>query len=120
MQNESRQSIRVEYTPEFKRNVRALTKKYRHIRSDVQPVLDDIAENKALGDQIKGTKYTVFKVRVRNSDIRKGKRAGYRLIYWLKTPANAILVTIYSKSDQGDISAQKIRSILKKYERRYE
>jgi mRNA-degrading endonuclease RelE of RelBE toxin-antitoxin system len=33
--------VRVEFTPEFKRNLRALSKKYRHIRSDVQPVLNN-------------------------------------------------------------------------------
>jgi hypothetical protein len=27
--------MQVEYTPEFKRNLRALAKKYHHIRSDV-------------------------------------------------------------------------------------
>jgi len=32
--------VQVEFTPEFKRNLRALSKKYRHIRSDVQPVID--------------------------------------------------------------------------------
>lgn len=32
--------VRVEFTPEFKRNLRALSKKYRHIRSDVQPVIE--------------------------------------------------------------------------------
>ncbi|MCD6456658.1 MAG: type II toxin-antitoxin system RelE/ParE family toxin [Methanophagales archaeon] len=55
----------------------------------------------------------LFKVRVRNSGIQKGKRSGYRMIYHLKTPTNIILVTIYSKLDQSDISAEEIRRILK-------
>jgi mRNA-degrading endonuclease RelE of RelBE toxin-antitoxin system len=54
----------------------------------------------------------VFKVRVRNSDISKGKSSGYRLIYHVKTPTLVILVTIYSKLDQADISAEEIRRIL--------
>lgn len=29
----------VEFTPEFKRNLRSLAKKYRRIRSDIQPVI---------------------------------------------------------------------------------
>jgi Cytotoxic translational repressor of toxin-antitoxin stability system len=89
--------VQVEFTPEFKRNLRALSKKYRHIRSDVQPVLEQLQAGEFVGDQIPGTRYTVFKVRVRNRDIRKGKSAGYRLIYQVKSPRSVVLVTIYSK-----------------------
>ena len=38
------------YTPEFKRNLRHLSKKYRHIRKDIQPVIDDIAASGKPGD----------------------------------------------------------------------
>ena len=34
--------VQVEFTTEFKRNLRALSKKYRHIRSDIQPVIGQI------------------------------------------------------------------------------
>jgi mRNA-degrading endonuclease RelE of RelBE toxin-antitoxin system len=108
--------VQVEFTPEFKRNLRALSKKYRHIRSDVQPVLEQLQAGEFVGDQIPGTRYTVFKVRVRNRDIRKGKSAGYRLIYQVKSPRSVVLVTIYSKLDQADISAEQIRRILAEFE----
>ncbi len=42
MTNEDGSVIETEYTPEFKRNLRALAKKYRHIRSDIQPVIRQI------------------------------------------------------------------------------
>jgi mRNA-degrading endonuclease RelE of RelBE toxin-antitoxin system len=80
MPSEPAEPVRVEYTLEFKRNLRALAKKYRHIRSDVQPVIDQLRAGEIIGDQVPRTRYTIFKVRVRNSDIRKGKRSGYRLI----------------------------------------
>ena len=112
MPSEPDEPAQVEHTPEFKRNLRALARKYRHIRSDVSAVIDQLRAGDVMGDQVPGTRYTVFKVRVRNSDIQKGKRSGYRLIYHLKTPTNIILVTIYSKLDQADISAEQIRRIL--------
>jgi mRNA-degrading endonuclease RelE of RelBE toxin-antitoxin system len=118
MPNEKGHKIQVEYTPEVKRNLRALAKKYRHIRSDVQPVIDRLEAGEIIGDQIPGTGYTIFKVRVQNSDIRKGKQSGYRLIYHLKTHTQIILVTIYSKLEQADISAVQIRRILKEFEQR--
>ena len=108
--------INIEFTPEFKRNVRSLSKKYRHIRSDIQPLIERLAQGEIVGDQIPGLKYSVFKVRILNCDIQKGKSAGYRLIYYLKSSKDIILITIYSKSDQSDISAAKIRSIINKFD----
>ena len=104
--------MQVEYTPEFKRNLRVLAKKYRHIRSDIQPVIDQLRAGEVIGNQVPRTRYTIFKVRVWNTDIQKGKRSGYRLVYHLRTPTNIILVTIYSKLDQTDILAEQIRRIL--------
>ena len=119
MPSEPAEPVRVEYTLEFKRNLRALAKKYRHIRSDVQPVIDQLRAGEIIGDQVPRTRYTIFKVRVRNSDIRKGKRSGYRLIYHLKTPTNVIFVTIYSKLDQADISPEQIRRILIRFDEHF-
>ncbi|MEA1907192.1 MAG: type II toxin-antitoxin system RelE/ParE family toxin [Euryarchaeota archaeon] len=117
MPSKPAEPVQVEFTPEFKRNLRALAKKYRHIRSDVQPMIDQLRTGDVMGDQVPRTRHTVFKVRVRNSDIQKGKRSGYRLIYHLKTPTNIILVTIYSKLDQADISAEQVRRILVEFDK---
>ncbi len=116
MADEAARPVRVEFTLEFKRNVRQLSRKYRHFQSDVQPIISQLEAGLTPGDRIQRTGYTVFKVRVKNSDIQKGKRSGYRMIYSLKTPELVILITIYSKTDQGDISAEQIRRILAEYE----
>jgi len=110
MQNEP--SVSVAVARACRRHLRALSKKYRHIRSDIQPVLEAIQSGEFLGDRIPGTEYAVFKVRIRNRDIEKGKRSGYRLIYQVKTPTSVLLLTIYSKLDQGDISSNQIRKII--------
>ncbi len=47
--------IRVEYTFEFKRNIRQLAKKYRHIKADVKPVSDQHLAGETPGDQVTGT-----------------------------------------------------------------
>lgn len=112
MRSDEKSSAAIRYTPEFKRNLRALSKKYRHIRQDIQPVIDDLRQNKIIGDQVPGIGYTIFKVRVRNTDARKGKSGGYRVIYYLQTKAHIILITIYSKTEQSDISAARIQQII--------
>ena len=113
MPNEAGKTIRIEFTPTFKRNLKALAKKYRHIRSDVQPIIEQLQSGAVLGDQVPGVGYAIFKVRVRNRDIQKGKSSGYRMIYYLRTSDTIILITIYSKLDQGDISPQRIRQIIR-------
>ena len=35
-------------------------KKYRHIRSDVQPVIDQLQAGEVMGDQVPGTHYTLY------------------------------------------------------------
>lgn len=110
--------IQVEAAPTFNRNLRTLAKKYRSIRNDIQPVIAQLERGELPGDQISGIGYEVFKLRVRNSDIQKGKSGGYRLIYYVKTATGIILLTIYTKSEQEDIAADDIRSVIAEYEQR--
>lgn len=107
--------IEIAFTPEFKRNLRTLAKKYPYVRSDVQPFIEQIRHGELLGDQVQGTGYTIFKVRIRNRDVSRGKSGGYRVIYYLKTATAVILVTIYSKTEQSDISSAKIKKILSEF-----
>ncbi|MEM9672177.1 MAG: type II toxin-antitoxin system RelE/ParE family toxin [Cyclobacteriaceae bacterium] len=104
--------VTVSFTPEFRRNIRRLARKYRNIRADIQPVITELTQGGTPGNQIQGTGYTVFKVRVKNSDAQRGKSGGYRIIYYLQTSSDVILITIYSKTEQGDISAEQIRRII--------
>jgi len=109
--------VEVFFTPEFKRNLRTLAKKYHSIRSDVQPSIEQIQRGVFVGNQVQGTGYTIYKVRIRNRDALRGKSGGYRVIYYLTTARTVILVTIYSKTEQSDISSPKIKQILSEFEK---
>ncbi len=54
----------------------------------------------------------LYKIRVRNSDAKRGKSGGYRVIYYLKTKEVIILVTLYSKTEQTDIQTDEVQSII--------
>jgi mRNA-degrading endonuclease RelE of RelBE toxin-antitoxin system len=112
MPNDPSSPVQVGFTPEFKRNLRKLAKKYRHIKSDLQPILDQLATGTKPGDQIPQVRYEVFKVRAKNSDTSKGKSGGYRLIYYVKGASEVILVTVYSKTEQADVAPAEIRQII--------
>jgi len=108
--------IQVEASPTFNRNLRALAKKYRSIQNDIQPIIEQLEQGELPGDQIPGVGYAVFKLRVRNSDIPKGKSSGYRLIYYVKTATGIILLTVYTKSEQVDIAAKDVQGIIAEYD----
>ncbi len=109
--------IQVSFTDRFENEVRRLAKRDRRIRLDIQPIIDQLKIGELPGDQIPSMDYTVFKVRVRNSDVQKGKSGGYRVIYYLKTETQILLVTMYSKSDHSDITTAEIREILNRAEK---
>jgi mRNA-degrading endonuclease RelE of RelBE toxin-antitoxin system len=107
-------SVLIDLTPEYKQNLRDLSKRFRNIRSDVEPIIEQLQQGNIVGDRIGGVgeEYIVYKVRIRNSNIQKGKSAGYRLVYQLESPISILLLTIYSKSDREDIGINEIRDIV--------
>ena len=108
--------LQITFTPEFKRNLRQLAKRYHHIKSDLQPILDQLASGSHPGDQVPGVRFEVFKVRAPNSDASRGKSGGYRIIYQVKNQSEVILVTVYSKTEQSDIAPEEIRQYLLNHE----
>jgi mRNA-degrading endonuclease RelE of RelBE toxin-antitoxin system len=113
------ETIEIDPSPNFIRDLRDLSKSYRHIKSDLQPLIDQLLQGETPGDRIKGVKSIVYKVRLKNSDVQKGKSGGYRALYYLKSQDKIVLVTIYSKSDRTDIDAATIIDIITQYENQF-
>jgi mRNA-degrading endonuclease RelE of RelBE toxin-antitoxin system len=112
-----RSQIEISLTPRFRRDLRDLNKRYRSIRTDLQPLIDRLQAGEVPGDRVTGLPYPVFKVRLKNSNIQKGKSGGYRVVYYLKSEEKVILVTIYSKSDFTDVSNDTIEDAIGQYDR---
>jgi mRNA-degrading endonuclease RelE of RelBE toxin-antitoxin system len=110
-------SFSVRFTDEFEKQLYKLSKKYRNIRKDIEPIIKQIEEGIFLGDRLSGfgTNIYIYKVRVKNSNLKKGKSAGYRVVYLLRSETTILLLTIYSKSEQEDISVNEINLILNNY-----
>ena len=108
--------VQILLTPRFKQDLRKLAKRYRLIRQDLAPLIEQLQQGETPSDRILGNKYQIIKVRLKNSNIQKGKSADYRVIYYLKTQTAITLVTIYSKSDRTDIPNQVIEEIIQKFE----
>jgi mRNA-degrading endonuclease RelE of RelBE toxin-antitoxin system len=115
LMSEESANTQILFSRTFKRQLRDLAKRYRQIKSDLTPIIDQIQTGELIGDQISGTGFLVIKVRIKNSDIKKGKSAGYRLIYHPTSPSEVLLLSIYSKSDLDNISAEEIKEIIAEF-----
>ncbi len=102
------------FADEFERKLYRLSKKCRSIRQDVDPIIEQLQQKILLGDRLSGfgDNLYVYKIRAKNSNIQKGKSGGYRIIYLLESETSILLLTIYSKSEQEDITKEQIQSIL--------
>ena len=88
-------------TPEFIKNLKILNKKYKSTKKDILDLANELEDNPTLGTSLGNN---TFKIRVKNSDLNKGKSAGYRVItYCINELKEISLVTIYSKSDKENI-----------------
>ncbi|NJM59241.1 MAG: type II toxin-antitoxin system RelE/ParE family toxin [Oscillatoriales cyanobacterium RU_3_3] len=111
-------NIEVLFADRFKRQLRTLAKRYRQIQSDLQPLLQQLQAGECPGDRISGTGYTVFKERVKNSDIGKGKSGGYRIIYQVTSSTCFILLIIYAKSEQETVAVEEIQEVIDSFRER--
>jgi len=69
---------RVETAPTFERDLQRLSRRYKNIRGDIEPIINELIAGGLPGDRVKGVATVVYKVRAVNSDARRGKSGGYR------------------------------------------
>ena len=92
----------------FKKELKKLAKRYKNIKNDYKRLLNLLSNNdpKNLGVHLGKN---VYKLRFKNSDINKGKSAGYRIIYYIYEENYwLVLLSIYSKTDYENISEEEI------------
>ena len=99
----------------FQKSIKALKKKYPHVKDDLLSPIKTLEEEPSAGDPISGWNKEVWKVRVASSDVKKGKRGGYRLIYfWEAGEKKVYLLVAYFKGEKAEITKKEIEPLLKK------
>jgi len=105
----------VRLSPAMQRAIRELSKRFPHITDDFKPLLDNLKAGENLGDALPGFSRRVYKVRVPSSDQRRGKRGGFRVVYYLISEDHRVyLLTMYAKSRQENIRMGKINSLIQR------
>lgn len=101
------------YLPDsFKRSFKPLTRRFPHARADVIAAIEEICRLPTLGVAIPGSG-GVRKLRVRSTDLQRGKSGGFRLLYIVLSDRELICpLLIYAKSDQEDVTHRELRALL--------
>jgi mRNA-degrading endonuclease RelE of RelBE toxin-antitoxin system len=97
----------------FKENVRRLERRFPHVRADVGAGIRVLLNDPRLGAVIpRGD--GARKLRLSSSDLRTGKRGGFRLIYLVEDdPAPRIyLLLLYAKPDRATVDSAEIKRLL--------
>ena len=95
----------------FLKEVKKLHKRYKSISKDLKLLKEELKNNPRSGTKLGNNCY---KIRLANSSVPTGKSGGFRVVYYYVNENNHIfLIHIYSKSDTGNISENKILEILK-------
>lgn len=98
----------------FKKAIKYLGKRYPHVKDDMKGVIGVIQNDPQRGDLIPGS-MGVRKIRVKNSDLRKGKSGSYRVVYYVVVqPKQEIhMLFVYGKSSKEDVKKGELTDLLK-------
>jgi mRNA-degrading endonuclease RelE of RelBE toxin-antitoxin system len=103
---------KVDVPDPFLKKLRKLARKYPAVLREFEALAQQLKEDQRPGDKIPRVGYNVYKVRLRNPSAGRGKSGGLRVIYYVQLVDSVILLTIYSKTAQTDISPEEIRRVL--------
>jgi len=81
-------------TPEFKKSVKKLAKRYKQISKDLKTLEKELTEEPTTGIDLGNN---CFKIRLANSSVPTGKSGGFRVIYFFKQTENIYLLEMFSK-----------------------
>ncbi len=101
----------VKYHPLFGKQLERLERKYRRMTDEVDGLLVQLEQGERPGQRIPRVSYAVYKVRLPNRAARRGKSGGFRVIYYAQLGDRVTLLTIFSKSDEADISIGEIQQL---------
>ncbi|MDZ7936524.1 MAG: hypothetical protein U5M51_16495 [Emticicia sp.] len=102
--------MQIESIKAFKKELKSLSKKYPSLPMDLRNLLIQILENPFLGEPLGKNCY---KIRLKISSKNTGKSGGARIITYVHVEGETVtLLSIYDKSEQGDILDAEIKKRL--------
>jgi mRNA-degrading endonuclease RelE of RelBE toxin-antitoxin system len=106
-------SYKIEITDNFKKEAKKLIKKYASLRTEIEELGKELAENPTTGTPLGND---VYKIRLAIVSKNKGKSGGARVISFVKIIDETVfLLSIYNKGEKDTISDKEIEALLEGY-----
>jgi len=106
-------SYEVVAVPEFSRQLKRLSKKYRSLKTELSTLIEELKENPTVGTPLIED---VFKIRLAIASKGKGKSGGARVITYVQLDnTTVLLLSIYNKGEKDSITAKELQELLDKY-----
>ena len=99
-------------SPRFLKELERLERKYPRVIDEVSALVSQLNQGQQPGDKIVGVGYDAYKVRLKNPSSGRGKRGGFRVIYYVHLANQIFMLSIYAKNQQEDISLSDIKRII--------
>ena len=104
-------SYEVIATQRFRRDIKALVKKYPSLKKEYEELINNLSENPQLYGTSLGN--NCYKIRVAIASKGKGKSGGARVITHIVVKDKIVfLLTMYDKSEKEAISDKEIQELL--------
>ena len=105
-------TFRVETIAPFDKQLKRLVKKYPSLKSEFRDLIHLLGQHPEQGTSIG---HDCYKIRLAIGSKGKGKSGGARVIYYLKVSDTlVVLLSIYDKSEQENISDKELAVLLTK------
>ncbi len=106
--------VRISYHPQFSKDAKRLSKKYKSLISDLKDFVSEIKNNPELGTDLG---HGLRKVRISIASKGKGKSGGGRIITYKTIVTEEgytkiILLTMYDKTEIENVSDVFLRSLI--------
>ena len=101
----------VKSLPRFDRKLERFVRKHPRSDDQVERLIYQLRRDERPGQRVPRVGYNLYKVRLRNPAARRGKSGGFRVIYYVQLHDRVTLLTIYSKTDDNDISIAEMRQL---------
>jgi len=102
-----------ETTNLFDKQAKRLSKKYKNIKSDLTRLLREFDDYHQNAIEIKSN---LYKIRLANSSKNRGKRAGFRIYYYIKIKQTVYMLTVYDKSEVEMIDEELLQDLIREVE----
>ena len=103
-------SYEITATPRFRRDIKALIKKYTSLKAEYALLIEDLQQNPQIGTALGNNCY---KIRIPIASKNKGKSGGARVITHIVIENKTVfLLTIYDKSEKDNISNKELTELL--------